>query len=139
MALQIENIVPETGEWTISLAPNDYIVVLENHGDTLKGIDRVAFSLTIGDQGPANADGYRETQTQIRCLRQLDGRMPGEEIPKTEESLAFLHDNLDRISAALNAWNAQPEDIKSYFWDNDLERQLKQVLDRIINKGSLDA
>lgn len=137
MALEIENIVPETGEWTISLAPNDYIVVLENRGDTLKGIDRVAFSLTIGDQSPANADGYRETQTIIRCLRQVDGRMPGEEIAKTEESLAFLHDNLDRISAALNSWNTQPEDVKSFFWSNNFERTLKQILGRLT--GTLDA
>lgn len=114
--MRTEDIIPETGEWTASLKPNDFIVVLNNTGDTLKGIDRVAIVFSLGHQEPQDGDGQFETEMKVTGLFQVDGRYPGAEIPKTPESEDFLHSNLGRVEVALNAWNDQPQEIREFFW-----------------------
>lgn len=122
----------ENAEWTVSLEPNDFVVVLENKGETLKDIPFVAFAFSLGHQEEADADGHYETTTHIHAVRKLDGIYPGEEIPKTDESMAFLNDNIPRIEEALNGWSRQPADVQEQYWNFN---GLQQTIDRLFGTG----
>lgn len=116
-AVNAENPLPETGEWVMSPNPNEFVVVLNNFTDLLPGVERVAFVLELGEQKEPDADGLYETETNVIGLWEVDGKAPKRQLEPTTEARAFLDKSTDRISDALNKWQADlTQEQKEEFW-----------------------
>lgn len=104
MDLSLDSIIPETGEWTLSPNPNDFIIVLNNDTGLLTAYDRVAVVCQVTDQGDPDSEGRMQTGLGISMLRAVDGRLPGEEIEFSPEGQEFITMVQDRLGPAIDGW-----------------------------------
>lgn len=118
MTLSLDKVIPATGEWTLSVAPNDFIVTLVNDTPYLTQYQRIAIIARVGDKvGETDDNGKAEWIVKIGGLREVDGHLPGPEIPFVGDAEAFCQNVAIRIGEAINKWDAETdEDTKQEIW-----------------------
>lgn len=135
MNLSLDSIIPATGEFVLSPNPGGLVVTLVNDTGLLAGHgERLAVICRIGDQVPsATKPGYFTTQLEIRAIREVHGRLPGPEVPKTDEGMQFLTLVAPRLEASINKWESETSQAdKEAVWamreDLDPLKLLEQIL-----------
>lgn len=108
---------PETGEWVMSPKPNDFVVCLDNDTGILPEIDRIAYAFSLGAQGEADADGKMTTEIKVLNVYSVEGKLPKDQIPPTDESKAILEIFNERVGLAVDQWTGDTtEEEKEDFW-----------------------
>lgn len=139
MALKLSDVIPETGEWVLSVKPGKFIITLLNDTPFLRDYSRIALFAEVGDcVGASENPNMAKYQLKIKALHEVDGVNPGPEIQFSDEGQSFCQSVIQRLADSLNKWDTTTsQEDKEEIWamgDEGSKSIILEVLEQLFGK-----